>query len=185
MSPSPEHTEQAVQQLKTKGPVSETRDPMWADREQNKNPRPKQAWDDTRPEPIKVIRFTRPKVEFISRYPLAELDVGEGFFVENTTLDRDLLFKKEVFRANKLYSATMRDENGAEMLEEIQVKGPQFQNGKPLLNSDGTPVIATSVAWVPQGLYWRYFSVTPIAAGAEFSDGNAAPVDGVVVMREL
>ncbi len=143
-----------------------------------------------KPEPVKVVSFTRPKRDFVSAYPLPTLEVGEGFFVPSMNPDGtkfdEMKLRKEVFRANGFYSTPVYDDHGTAVLEEVQIKGPQYQNDKPLIGSDGKPVIATSTAWVPYSLYWRYFSVTPILKGAVLVDGgDPAPEDGFLVIREI
>jgi hypothetical protein len=157
-------------------------DPNWK-ADPNNKPDPKLVEKPVAPvvEPIKVLAvksawWRADQGEFLSRYPLTDMAIGDGFFVANVDMlpvvAIDVLHK-EVNRVNSYFGVPEYDELGGEVYEDVQVKGK-----KP----DGT--LTATIVHRHRMLYARYYAAIAVVKDQEIGDGVKAPADGVLVIRE-
>lgn len=121
---------------------------------------------------------------YFSIWPFDELDVDQGFFVLNDDLkNKDELkakgispldyFRGEIYRANDYYATDEHDAEGSKISVEMFVEG---------VKPDGT--ITAEVIRRPLRIYSRHYSAHAVTVDDDISDGEKAPGNGVLVIRE-
>jgi hypothetical protein len=151
--------------------------------------------DPTKPtppksEPAKVVAVKGArdlsKPNYDTRYPFNDLAVGDGYFVANQDVGENSLdyLRKETFRARDYYSIAEHDENGDEIWETLIIKNRSITNGKFNLDDYGNYIMSATQVTRPKLLHSRHFSAITVMRDADMGNGQKAPADGVLVIRE-
>ena len=125
-----------------------------------------------------------------AEYPFNELAVGEALYipVEPNSTKEKLMTKLYVSVANarKQFSEVEKDENGDEIWDVVIVK-TRLKNpdGSYQMDAYGVPMQGASQTSQPRLVFSRHYAITAVAEGDDLGDGNKAPHDGALVVRQV
>lgn len=117
-------------------------------------------------------------------YPFADLEVGQGFFIETETTTDALMSKlyKQVDQYRKQNSEIERDENGDDIMQDIAINQKKRNDDGTVQLDGGVPRLGIKSGFVPK-LIGPNFVVKAVVKGDKLAEGNEADSDGALVIR--
>ena len=117
-------------------------------------------------------------------YPFADLEIGDGFFIETETTTDALMAKlyKQVDQYRKQNSEIERDENGDDCMIDMAINQKKRNEDGTVQLDGGVPRLGIKSGFTPK-LIGPNFVVKAVVKGDKLAEGNEAESDGALVIR--
>lgn len=122
-------------------------------------------------------------------FPYNDIDVEQGVFIpvkDGQTIDQlSAQLGRAIAGSRYQHGEIEHDINGDEVYETVSVMSTKTENGKLVLNSDGTPLMSPNSIQRPKLVYARNYILRTAKKDDDLGDGQKAPSDGVLIIRTI
>jgi hypothetical protein len=125
------------------------------------------------------------------KYPLGDLEAGQGMFIpveKGSSTDKLMVEMQKMVHSFREAGAVIdTDENGDQVRESVVIETKKRTGDAGLIQLDGAgkPIVGANQTNRYKLIHSASFTVKPIVKGDEFSKGNKADKDGVLVTRVM
>jgi hypothetical protein len=124
-----------------------------------------------------------------SVYPYNDIDVEQGVFIpvkDGQNIDQlSAQLHKAIAGTRYQHAEIERDINGDEVYETVTVMSTKSENGKLILNNDGSPQMNPNSIQRPKLMYARNYILRSARKDDDLGDNQKAPSDGVLIIRTI